>query len=90
MFAKAYRALLPGGGVFVSDMMLQADKTQPAFSTLFSLQMLLTSREGAVFSVEECKTWLEEAGFTGVSAQALPPPLPYTVVTAWKADGVME
>jgi len=76
MFANAYRALLPDGRMIVSDMMLQADKTQPVFSTLFSLQMLLTSEEGAVFSADECKTWLEETGFTTISAQTLPPPLP--------------
>lgn len=84
LFEKAYRALRPGGIIVVSDVMLDASKTQPVFATLFSLQMLLTSEEGAVFSDEEGLTWLERAGFTERHSQTLPPPLPYKVLTARK------
>ncbi len=84
MFAKAHRALKPGGRVLVSDVMTDRTKTQPAFATLFSLQMLLTSAEGAVFSGDECAQWLQGAGFEAVGIQRLPPPLPYMVVTAKK------
>ena len=84
LFAKAHQALQPGGKLVVSDIMLDATKTQPAFATLFSLQMLLTSEQGAVFSAAECINWLEQAGFASVQAQALPPPLPYVVVTGRK------
>lgn len=82
MFAGARRALTPGGRVIVSDMMLDESKTRPAFSALFSLQMLLASHEGAVFSEVECAQWLKQAGFGDVVARPLPPPLPYTIVTA--------
>jgi SAM-dependent methyltransferase len=84
MLAGGYRAVKPGGRIIVSDMMLDATKTQPVFSTLFSLQMLLTSAEGAVFAAEECSYWLEKAGCTDIQIQRLPPPLPYTVITAQK------
>lgn len=82
MLAGARRALTAGGRVLISDIMTDAGKTQPVFAALFSLQMLLTSREGGVFSAEECAAWLEATGFTGVQVQRLPPPLPYTVLTA--------
>jgi SAM-dependent methyltransferase len=82
MFAGARRALVPGGRVIVSDMMLDETRTRPAFSTLFSLQMLLTSREGAVFSEAECAAWLGEAGCEDIRIRKLPPPLPYSIVTA--------
>ena len=85
MLSSAHRALRPGGKVWISDMMLNADKTQPAFSTLFSLQMLLTSEEGAVFATDECLEWLQTTGFTDMEARPLPPPLPYVVVTARKS-----
>ena len=81
MFAKAKTALKPGGRVIVSDVMLEADKARPAFAALFSLQMMLTSEAGAVFSSDECANWLRETGFANVTAQTLPPPLPYVVVT---------
>ncbi len=84
MFAGAMEALQPGGTVVVSDMMLDETRTEPLFSALFSLQMLLTSAEGAVFSVSECVAWLGEAGFEDVAVSPLPPPLPYTVVRARK------
>jgi SAM-dependent methyltransferase len=84
MLSRAQRALKPGGRVWISDMMLDYNKTQPVFSTLFSLQMLLTSDEGAVFSTDECLEWLEQSGFVEAAAQPLPPPLPYIVVNARK------
>ena len=86
MFAKARKALRPGGKVFVSDMMLDATKTQPAFSALFSLQMLLTSAEGAVFSTLECSNWLTSAGFHDITIRPLPPPLPYVLIEATAGD----
>jgi ubiquinone/menaquinone biosynthesis C-methylase UbiE len=85
MFAGAERALSDGGRVIVSDMMLDPTGTEPAFSSLFSLQMLLTTNAGAVFSAEECAEWLESAGFVRVETRQLPPPLPYTVVRGRKA-----
>ncbi len=86
LFGKAFRALRPGGILTVSDVMLDASKTQPAFATLFSLQMLLTSQAGGVFASDDCARWLTDAGFTDVHAQPLPPPLPYIVLTARKPE----
>lgn len=84
MLRRAWQALRPGGRIILSDIMLEESKTQPAFAALFSLQMLLTSEGGAVFSVSECVGYLESAGFAEVRAQTLPPPLPYVVVEATK------
>ncbi len=81
MLAGAKRALQAGGRVLVSDVMLNDEKTSPVFATLFSLQMLLTSTDGAAFSARECGAWLSRAGFTDISLRSLPPPLPYTVVS---------
>ncbi len=80
MLAKARRALKPGGRLVISDIMLDNTKAQPPFAALFSLQMLLTSEAGAVFSAEECGRWLKEAGFANVTIHRLPPPLPYFVI----------
>lgn len=84
MLSAAHRAIKPGGGVVLSDIMADATKSQPVFAALFSLQMLLTSSEGAVFAAESCMVWLEAAGFHSILIQRLPPPLPYTLLTARK------
>jgi precorrin-6B methylase 2 len=86
MLEGAYRALKTAGKVIISDMMLEEDKTQPIFSALFSVQMLLTSNEGAVFSAKECEMWLGMAGFSKMQTVQLPPPLPYMVVSAVKTS----
>jgi hypothetical protein len=57
-------------------------KPDEVVGTLNTLQMLLTSAEGAVFSAEECAQWLTQAGFAHIAVRSLPPPLPYTIVTA--------
>lgn len=84
MLSAAHRALKPGGRLLICDIMADATKTQPVFAALFSLQMLLSSKEGAVFAAESCMAWLEETGFHGIHVNRLPPPLPYTVLTARK------
>lgn len=83
---RAYTALRPGGRLLISDMMVDESHSQPVFSALFSLQMLLTSDEGAVFSTEECITWMRAAGFEDAAARFLPPPLPYALATGRRAN----
>ena len=84
MLQRAHTALIPGGRALISDIMLEPAKIAPPFATLFSLQMLLSSVDGAVFTAEECAAWLNAAGFADVTVQRLPPPLPYYVVTGGK------
>jgi hypothetical protein len=61
-------------------MMLETDRTRPAFSALFSLNMMLTSPAGAVFAAEEARHLLAEAGFKGLSSKAVEH-TPYWVLT---------
>jgi SAM-dependent methyltransferase len=82
MLAAAYGALRPGGRTLICDLMLDASRTRPVFSALFSLQMLLTSQEGAAFPVDDCRGWLLAAGFAKAEVVRLPPP--YTLIRAEK------
>lgn len=82
MLSKASRALKPGGRVIICDIMLDETRTSPPFAALFSVQMLLTSHDGAVFAASDVGSWLTEAGFDQLSETSLPPPLPYVLVTA--------
>ena len=81
---KAFDALEPGGVVHVMDMMTDETHTAPQFSALFALTMALTTQNGWVFSSEELRGWLEEAGFREFEVRALPPPLPHWLAKARK------
>ena len=79
---RAHDALKPGGRLFVLDMMTDATRTAPKFSALFAVNMALTTENGWVFSDEELKGWMREAGFTPGETRPVPPPMPHWLVEA--------
>jgi hypothetical protein len=84
LFRRAFAALQPGGIVHVMDMMTDASHASPAFSALFAVNMALTTANGWVFSDEELRGWLEEAGFIDFQVEPLPPPMPHWLASARK------
>ncbi len=84
LLRRANEALVPGGMIYVLDMMTDPSHTAPKFSALFALNMALTTEHGWVFSEEELKGWLLEAGFEDFSCRPLPPPMPHWLATAVK------
>lgn len=84
ILARAGRALRPGGRIFILDMMTDRTHAAPAFSALFAVNMALTTENGWVFSDEELKTWLAEAGFEPGEAHPVPPPMPHWILSAVK------
>ena len=80
---RANRALKKGGRVIVLDMMTDATHTSPKFSALFAVNMALTTENGWVFSDEELKGWMREAGFVPGETSPVPPPMPH-----WLVEGV--
>lgn len=81
---RAHAALRPGGKIFILDMMTDATHTHPKFSALFAVNMALTTADGWVFSDEELKGWLAEAGFVNAKTTPVPPPMPHWLVSAEK------
>ena len=81
---RAKRALKPGGRLLVLDMMTDATHAAPKFSALFAVNMALTTANGWVFSDEELKGWMREAGFEPGETRPVPPPMPHWLVTAVK------
>lgn len=81
---RAARALKPGGRLFVLDMMTDSTRAAPVFSALFAVNMALTTENGWVFSDEELKGWMREAGLVPGDTVPAPPPMPHWLVTASK------
>lgn len=79
---RAHNALKPGGRIFVLDMMTDHTHAEPAFSALFAVNMALTTENGWVFSDDELKGWLAEAGFVPGETRQVPPPMPHWLVSA--------
>jgi ubiquinone/menaquinone biosynthesis C-methylase UbiE len=84
LFKRAYRALNPGGSVYVMDVMTDEAHTAPKFSTFFSINMALTTENGWVFSDAELKGWLEEAEFTRFSVKPVGGSMPHWLAKADK------
>ena len=82
---RAHRALRPGGRLLVLDMMTDRTHTAPKFSALFAVNMALTTANGWVFSDEELKGWMREAGFEPGDSHPVPPPMPHWILSARKA-----
>lgn len=82
LLKRSYESLVPGGIVYVMDMMTDATHANPAFSAMFAVNMALTKEHGWVFSDEELRGWMKEAGFQDFTVKPLPPPAPH-----WMASG---
>lgn len=67
---KTFQALAPGGTIAIAEFLVNEDRTAPAGSLIFALNMLVNTTDGNTYSFEEIKRWLEDAGF--VQARLLP------------------
>jgi (2Fe-2S) ferredoxin/predicted O-methyltransferase YrrM len=63
LLERCFAAVTPGGRIVINDFILNAEKTAPKAGALFSLNMLVGTRQGASYSEDEYRGWLEEAGF---------------------------
>lgn len=81
---RAYAAMSPGGLIYILDMMTDLTHTAPVFSALFALNMALTTENGWVFSDEELKGWMKEAGFSALETRPVPSPMPHWLVSGRK------
>jgi len=87
LLRRAQAALVPGGRVYVLDLMTDATYTRPAFSALFAVNMALTTTSGWVFSDADLQGWMAAAGFADFACRPLPPPMPHWLASARKPRG---
>jgi SAM-dependent methyltransferase len=63
LLSKIREALRPGGIVIVKDFFVSADGTQPLWTALFAVNMLLGTESGNTYSRDGVETWLGQTGF---------------------------
>lgn len=68
---KAYAALVPGGRLLIHDFVVDRSGTEPLFSTMFSVNMLVYTSGGQVYSTEEYERMLRAAGFRSVEVRTV-------------------
>lgn len=84
LLKKAYAALVPGGLVVVHEGLIDPEGTSPLPAVLFSLNMLVNTREGHSYSGPEVGSLLEKAGFVQPQVKPLPSPARTSLVIAVK------
>jgi 2-polyprenyl-3-methyl-5-hydroxy-6-metoxy-1,4-benzoquinol methylase len=72
--------LRSGGRVAILEFVPNQDRVSPPFAAMFSLTMLAETPAGDAYTLPELRQFLEDAGFTNVTAHSLP--TPQTVVIA--------
>lgn len=68
---KSRDALNAGGKIAIQEFFIEHDRTKPAPSALFSVNMLVNTDAGRCYSPQEIKGWLSDAGFSAVRHKRL-------------------
>ncbi|MFX0199252.1 MAG: methyltransferase [Candidatus Hodarchaeota archaeon] len=63
-----------GGAIIVHEFLLDDDEVSPLYSTLFALNMLMTTKEGDAYTKGAVSNWLEHAGYRDLSVLETPGP----------------
>jgi hypothetical protein len=72
LLAKTYAALASGGTIAIAEFLVNPERTGPLTGLFFAVNMLVNTRHGNTWSVEEISGWLREAGF--VNPRTIPSP----------------
>lgn len=75
-------AVEPGGVLYISDVMLDDDRSGPVFAAMFALNMRVLAHDGRTHSVAEQTAWLDAVGFDVTAVHRLPAPINYTIIRA--------
>jgi precorrin-6B methylase 2 len=67
LLRKAVQALNPGGRVVIQDFIINEDRTGPAWSVLFALNMLVATKGGDTYTESEVRAWLIAVGLSRIS-----------------------
>ena len=63
LLSEIYHALEPAGELIVRDVLMNEDRTSPAFGAFFAVNLLLHSASGRCYTFGEVSGWLTKIGF---------------------------
>ena len=63
LYQKVFRSLDPGGRLIIRDYVMNSERTEPASGAVFAVNMLVNTRGGNSYTLEEIREGLTEAGF---------------------------
>jgi ubiquinone/menaquinone biosynthesis C-methylase UbiE len=66
LFAKVFQALESGGHIAVRDVVMESNRTRPAFGAMFAINMLVNTDRGDTSTFAEIAEDLQSAGFSAV------------------------
>ncbi len=66
LYARIFRALVPGGRLLVRDHVMDASRTRPRAGALFAVNMLVGTAGGGTYTFDEIREGLSRAGFTRI------------------------
>lgn len=81
LFKKVFNMLNPGGKIIIKDYITDNDGTSPYYAALFSINMLVATKGGSVYTERQLKQWLTQAGFKNIKRKNI---LDFTVITGEK------
>lgn len=81
LLKKTFGAVKSGGTIAIGEWLVNDDRTEPAPSLMFAVNMLVNTEHGDTFSFNEIKSWLEEAGFKNARTVEAPGPSPLVLAT---------
>lgn len=81
LLKKTFTALRPGGTIVIAESLVNDERTEPLPALIFAVTMLVGTEEGDIFSFNEIRRWLEEAGFENARTLDVPGPSPLILAT---------
>ena len=64
---KAFAHLTSNGRLVVKDRFLDPDRTSPAWTTAFTVHIMVNTEHGDCYTAQEAMAWMTQAGFESVT-----------------------
>jgi SAM-dependent methyltransferase len=76
LLGRIFDALKPGGTIAIAEFLVNDDHAGPPIPLIFSVNMLVNTKNGRAFSFAEIAAWLRKTGFTDIRTLDAPGPSP--------------